>query len=155
METLVEALEREHREIDAGIEQYAAGLANGESRPEPMTRALTALRRHIYLEEEFLFPPLREAGMIAPVFVMVREHGQMWHRMDELDQQLATGSTDAPVQDGCRELIAQLQAHNPKEEQILYPQADTVLQGEAGDALKAFLGTGHLPDGWVCEGARS
>ena len=153
-ESLAEALEREHREIDEGIEEFAAGLPTGEIRTEPMSRAMAALRRHIYLEEEFLFPPLRTAGLIAPVFVMVREHGEMWRVLDEIDEQLAAGGPSGELLDACRALTGQLQAHNPKEEQILYPQADTVLAGPASDELHAFLISGTTPVDWVCEGAR-
>jgi iron-sulfur cluster repair protein YtfE (RIC family) len=150
MGTLAEALELEHREIDAGIERFV----DGSGRADSLTRAGAALRRHIYLEEEFLFPPLRDAGLMAPVFVMVREHGQMWRTLDGLDGQLAGGVADPAVRDACAELVAQLQAHNPKEEQILYPQADAVLGAEAGGQLAAFLESGAMPEGWVCEGAR-
>jgi iron-sulfur cluster repair protein YtfE (RIC family) len=148
MGTLADALEQEHREIDAGIDEFAGGSGDTAS----LVRAAAALRRHIYLEEEFLFPPLRTAGgLMAPVFVMVREHGEMWHTLDGLDGKLAAGTLTG---DDCTELVAQLQAHNPKEEQILYPQADAVLTAEASGELAEFMRSGTMPDGWVCEGAR-
>ncbi|MEO6996601.1 MAG: hemerythrin domain-containing protein, partial [Terracoccus sp.] len=58
-ESLTALLEREHHEIDAGIEAFLEGLAQNEIRDQELTRSVGALRRHIYLEEEFLFPPLR------------------------------------------------------------------------------------------------
>lgn len=76
-ETLASVLEREHREIDEGIVAYESRLAAGVDEPALLHRAMDALRRHIYLEEEFLFPPLRAVGMVAPVFVMLREHGEI------------------------------------------------------------------------------
>ena len=48
-ESLAEELEREHREIDECIRAFTA--APGDR--EPLTHAIRALRRHIYLEEEF------------------------------------------------------------------------------------------------------
>src|SRR3546814_387339 len=84
-ETLGAALEREHREIDGGIEEFTANPAPGREQAEPLVRAMAGLRRHIYLEEEFLFPPLREAGMMMPIFVMLREHGELWNTMDAVD----------------------------------------------------------------------
>jgi regulator of cell morphogenesis and NO signaling len=69
--TLGSALEREHREIDGGIEKFAAGLEAGGMDTEPLLQAMAGLRRHIYLEEEFLFPPLRANGMMMPIFVML------------------------------------------------------------------------------------
>jgi iron-sulfur cluster repair protein YtfE (RIC family) len=151
IDSLAAALEREHHDIDDEIEVFAARLATGEIDAEPLRRASAALRRHIYLEEAFLFPPLREAGMMAPVFVMLREHGELWRTLDAIDVELALDPDPAALQKLCRELVVQLQHHNPKEEQILYPQADQVLHAEAGSHLKAFIESGELPEGWVCE----
>lgn len=47
------------------------------------------LRRYIYLEEAFVFPPIRKAGMIMPIFVMTREHGELWRTTDFLADLLA------------------------------------------------------------------
>lgn len=153
VETVAEALEREHKEIDESIEAYTAALAAGdEPDPEPLVRAVAALRRHIFLEEEFLFPPMREANLAMPVFVMVREHGQMWKVMDALDAAL-TGGEAGPttVADLLRELTEGLQAHNPKEEQILYPQAGQILNQAATAELQDLIKSGETPKGWVCE----
>lgn len=148
-ETLAAALEREHREIDAGVEAF---LAEGGARGS-LTEALQALRRHIYLEEEFLFPPLRGAGFFAPIFVMLREHGELWRTMAAIEQELAGDGAGVPAQ--CKLLLAQLEKHNSKEEPILYPHADDVLGAPASAELHSFLERGSLPDGWVCSGANA
>lgn len=148
--TLDLALEREHREIDGGIEAYLAELATGRNDPDPLQRSMSALRRHIYLEEEFLFPPLRAAGMMGPIFVMLREHGELWETMDAIDNLLADPASGADVAGPSRSLLAQLQSHNSKEEPILYAQADAVLPPEAAGRLSAFLENGTMPAGWVC-----
>ncbi|GAA0909048.1 hemerythrin domain-containing protein [Streptomyces thermoalcalitolerans] len=153
-ETVAEALEREHREIDEGIEEFVAGLAAGEPDPQPLARAVAALRRHIYLEEEFLFPPLREAGLVMPVFVMVREHGQIWKILDALDAELRDGAVAASAAGLLQELQDQLQAHNMKEEHVLYPRSEQVLTEETKAGLQELIDTGRTPEGWVCEGAR-
>lgn len=155
MESLAEALEREHREIDQGIETFASKLAAGESHPEPLTRAIHALRRHIYLEERFLFPALRETGLVAAVFVMLREHGQIWRTLDVLQLELRSGTAGASMLKLLRELAVQLQHHNLKEEKVLYPQADQILTASANAELTAIFDSGQLPEGWVCERAHS
>ena len=154
-DTLAAALLREHREIDEGIETFTSGRAKGPADSGPLTRAIAALRRHIYLEEEFLFPPLRGAGMIAPIFVMLREHGEMWKTLDALEEQLAKDDGAVSALPLCDQLVPQIQAHNAKEEPILYSQADAVLDDVAADQLRAFLDSGRMPQGWVCERARS
>ena len=147
------ALEREHREIDRGIEAFLAGPSAGQDVTAALAGALAALRRHIYLEEELLFPPLR-SRLMAPIFVMLREHGELWRTMDLIDAGLA-GPAARPVPSACTELLAQLQAHNGKEEPIVYPQADATLTAEATAELRTFLESGRIPAGWVCHGARS
>jgi hemerythrin-like domain-containing protein len=154
---LPEALTREHREIDAGIETFVAGLDRGVVDPQPLLGAFDALRRHIYLEEEILFPPIRAAGLTMPLMVMLREHGALWELMDALTDLVgASGSggtdlADERVLATCRELLAQLDQHNSKEEPIIYPHAETDLTDEAAAGLAEFLRTGSTPDGWVCE----
>ena len=147
-ESLAAALEREHREIDDAIAAFSASPADTRA----LTRAVGALRRHIYLEEEFLFPLLGEAepALRAPVFVMLREHAQIWAVLDELERAPGGSASQAL----CRQLASQLLHHNLKEEQVLYPRADDTLPPAAGSRLRAFLGSGELPEGWVCVKAR-
>lgn len=147
--SLGEALEREHREIDRAIESFLAGDREGPGRAESLREAMVALRRHIYLEEEFLFPPMDEAGFVAPIFVMLREHGELWRTMAEIERDLDGGVPD-PLSEQCRWLLAQLEKHNAKEEPILYPHADAVLGAPASAELKTFLANGRMPDGWAC-----
>lgn len=150
METgsLAAALEREHHEIDQGIAAFTA--APGD--PRPLIRAIRALRRHIYLEEEFLFPLLGEAepGLRAPVFVMLREHAEIWATLEALEREPAPGTALVLF----RQLTVRLLHHNLKEERVLYPRADDVLPPAAAGRLRAFLSTGELPEGWVCVKAR-
>lgn len=144
--SLAAALEREHHEIDAGF----AAFTSAPWDLRPLGHAIGALRRHIYLEEEFLFPLLREAepGLAPPVFVMLREHAQIWGTLDALERELASGTGTALA---LRKRLAVLCLHhNLKEETILYPRADQALPGAAADRLRAFIGSGELPEGWIC-----
>lgn len=151
--TLGEALEREHREIDGGIETYTTQLTAGDNNTDPLVSAMEGLRRHIYLEEEFLFPPLREGGMTMPIFVMLREHGELWNSMDGVQTMLDGAADTDTVLDACRELLSQLDKHNAKEEPIIYTKADSILTGTANAQLLAFLDAGRMPEGWVCSAA--
>lgn len=150
-ESLAAALEREHRGIDDGIERYSAAHRDRE----PLQAAIVALRRHIYVEEELLFPALQAEGgdgLAAPIFVMLREHAQIWQTLDTLERELDAGTSDGLQR--CHQLLVQLQHHNMKEERILYPEADRTLSGTAAARLTEIMATGQLPDGWVCAKAR-
>jgi regulator of cell morphogenesis and NO signaling len=155
METLGAALEREHREIDRAIEAFLAGGGEGGDRVESLRQALEALRRHIYLEEAFLFPPMQEAGFVAPIFVMLREHGELWQTMEAIERALADEEAEPVLPGECKWLLSQLDKHNAKEEPILYPHADSVLGAPASEELVAFLEHGHMPGGWVCARAQA
>ncbi|GJO38526.1 hemerythrin [Mycobacterium marinum] len=150
---LSSALKREHREIDSGIEVFLEKLDCGSVQSELLTPALEALRRHIYLEEVFLFPPIREAGMVMPIFVMLREHGELWRTMDTLVDLLAEGKDRQRLADTCDQVMEQLHQHNSKEEPIIYPHADTDLPLQISAELTRFIQTGRTPDGWVCQHA--
>lgn len=151
--TLSHALEKEHRDIDSGIEEYTAALRRGDTNPAPLHRAMHALRRHIYLEEEILFPPLKAAGMTMPIFVMIREHGELWNTMNHLETQLDSNTNTDQLTNTCRELLAKLDNHNTKEEPIIYPHADTGLDEDTAKKLAHFLNSGDMPDGWQPEKA--
>ena len=147
------ALEREHREIDQGIEAFTSGRAEGDGQVESLTRAMQALRRHIYLEEELLFPSMSSA-LAIPMSVMLREHGEIWRTLDALEGQLGEGGVTASLLEDCSQLVSQLDAHNSKEEPIFYTQADASLATSESAHLRSFLDSGRMPDGWRCQEAR-
>lgn len=155
VQTLAEALEREHREIDAGLEAFMRNPALGE---EPLVRALDALRRHIYLEEEFLFPPLRRSNLIASIMVMIREHAEIWgtiehieaHCLGFLEGKRLERATLWPAH-----LLEQLEHHNSKEEPVIYACLEERLDRDVAEKVQALLVSGELPSGWTCQGMRT
>lgn len=160
---LATALLHEHHDIDAGIEEFtarAASAAEGSLAEwvEPLLRAMTALRRHIYLEEVIVFPRLRTGPLMMAIMVMIREHGELWRAMDALDSRLAAPVAEAEDREAltaaCRDMLSLLDEHNMKEEPVIYPHIDGDLDGPTQRQLSAFLAEGEMPEGWVCEGAR-
>ncbi|OIH84932.1 hypothetical protein BLJ79_06890 [Arthrobacter sp. UCD-GKA] len=152
-QTLGAALEAEHREIDGGIEAYLAATGTAQDQSETLMRSLAGLRRHIYLEEEFLFPPMKRRGLMGPIFAMEREHGQLWNTMAEIDSLIE--HEDAPgTRTACAELLGLLDKHNAMEEKVIYAQADELLDETASSALGDFLGSGAFPEDWSPRSAR-
>lgn len=148
-------LEQEHRAIDRGIEAFASGLAATEApRTAVLADALDELRRHIFLEEALLFPPLQEAGLVPPLVVMRREHGEIWASMDALAECVAPGADPGSLRQVLDRLRAQLDTHNAKEEAVVYPAADHALSAAAQDDLGSQLESLRMPSQWVCEAAR-
>src|SRR5699024_8897251 len=159
--SLAEALTSEHHEIDAGIESFIAQSrtdAPVRDWAQPLLDAMTALRRHIYLEEAIVFPRIRSGALMMPVMVMLREHGALWQAMDQLEDQLASPGVDedptrSAVVAACHRMLELLEKHNSKEEPIIYPHLDTQLDAGAQEQLRTLLREGRMPDGWVCERA--
>ena len=139
------ALEREHQEVDAGLAYF---VAHGIAGAPQLRTALAALRRHIFVEEECLFPMLHDPALRMPLFVMHTEHRDLWRTMDEIDAALdGEGSSDRLPALG-RTLLAQLDRHNSKEEPIIYAHAATSLPAEAAASLSETIATVRVPAGW-------
>lgn len=143
------ALEREHQLIDAGLEAFLIDLRDGRVDAVGLSAALEGLRKHIYLEERILFPPIRQADMAMPVAVMMTEHGEIWRTMDALVGLLPDGDT-AALMAVSRLLLDQLAVHNSKEEQVIYRAADSRLEPHHVAAVTEFIESGLLPDSWEC-----
>ena len=152
-ETLSVALEREHHEIDEGLAAFIHKASEGDIDSRLLRAAFDKLRRHIYLEEALLFPSLRAAGLLGPVLVMLREHGEIWREMDAVQAQDRDGVPHDDLVAATERLLEDLARHNAKEEPILYPQADLVVDGAQQDEVRQFIESGRMPDGWVAEQA--
>ncbi len=89
-----------------------------------------AMRRHLTMEEEVLFPAFEEAtGMTAgPTQVMRMEHEQM---RGLLSQMAAAAESDlGKLVDLGDTLMMVIQQHNAKEEGMLYPMAAESLRSQ-------------------------
>ena len=135
-------LANQHRQIDTGIK----GIVDGGGDAAALASSLALLRLHLYVEEAILFPPLVKSGLTMPVFVMKREHGQMWPLLTSLSTACAAATPVAELHERARQLFQLLQIHNTKEEQIVYAAADRLDDA----ALAAAIGHANAPEGWVC-----
>lgn len=149
---LTEAFEDEHHRIDTGIADFVDSVESGRPDAEALYVALEDLRRHIYLEEDHLFPPVRSGALTAALMVMVHEHGVIWRLMDAAEDAVAADPVAAAAH--CRQLLTVLADHNMKEEPVVYPEADRTLLGPEAAELLDLLETETLPGGWICEALR-
>lgn len=148
MTTPTETLRAEHRIILRALdvlESAAERLAGGRALPPGWWEALLewlrafADRNHHAKEERCLFPAMIEAGMTAeggPIAVMLEEHT----RGRALVQAMAMGEpkTRASV---ARLYVELLRGHIDKENGIVFPLADAVLDDRAQRELgRAFDG---------------
>lgn len=100
------------------------------------------LQRHIVWEESILFPLFeRKTGQTGPTDVMRAEHRRIGDRLEAIHQKvkLQDPDSDAPEAD----LLALLDAHNQKEENVLYPAIDRLTSDE--EKAAAFRAMDEVP----------
>lgn len=94
------------------------------------------LRRHLAMEEDVLFPAFdQSSGMhgMGPTAMMRIEHTQMRGLLD----QMARSATAREVTNLGDTLLMVIQQHNAKEEGMLYPMAEQMLDWSALEPLLA------------------
>lgn len=146
---MVTALEAEHELTDRQLADYIE--TDGPRDRQSLLDAIAGLRRHIFLEEECLFPALQDAepDLTIAVLAMLRQHAQMWQQMAEIVIELRLDGPDSPaVIAGCRRLVVALMHHNGNEERLLYSRLPTLLTGETRERVRGQLDGAELPTNW-------
>ncbi len=137
-ETIVQTMTEDHRRCDRLLARVESA-AEGGSRDEVATSArefIAAMEQHFQLEESSLFPALESAAPFSagPAGVMRMEHRQMRQLLEELEAAVAAGDVQECL--GVLETLhLAAQQHNAKEEAILYPMADQLLDPSVAQGL--------------------
>lgn len=121
----------DHRACDTQWAQVEQAVEAGDdaAAQAAWTTFDTAMRRHFDMEEHVLFPRIETAygAGFGPVRVMRGEHQQMRGLLDQMGHLAQTGDLEGLVDQGDT-LLMLIQQHNVKEETMLYPIADRVIQ---------------------------
>lgn len=102
-----------------------------------------AIERHMNVEETILFPKFEDktGERFGPTEVMRREHEMMRDLLTKMDAALAQQQAAQYI--GLSEtLLVLLQQHNIKEENILYPMIEQILEPEREAVLAELRATG-------------
>lgn len=105
-------------------------------------RFLAAMRRHLAREEKILFPVFeaRTANSMGPTRVMRMQHDQMRRLLEDMGRTVED-------RDHCRYLTlaetlsSLMQRHNEKEEDLLFPMFDRMLDEECEELIGAMQAT--------------
>jgi hemerythrin-like domain-containing protein len=131
--SLIQFFTQDHRSCDElWITVEAAADANdADLLKEAAQKFDQALRHHLSMEEDTLFPAFEKAtGMTGgPTQVMRMEHEQMRNLLEQMEEALTQGNSQELLDlgDTLLMLIAQ---HNSKEEGMLYPMVERALGGQ-------------------------
>jgi len=151
-----EILMEEHRVIErvlAALETAASRLRSGEEiSPAIFLQAAEFIKGfadgcHHKKEEGVLFPAMEAAGVPGeggPIGVMLAEHQEGRHltsAMRAAAERLAAGDVDARAELGRSALsyVALLRQHIAKEDSVLFPMAEHVLQGSAQSEVSGAI----------------
>jgi iron-sulfur cluster repair protein YtfE (RIC family) len=142
METITDVLTQDHRYADDLFATAARSADQGVWHECKQQLALfrAALESHMKIEEDVLFPAFEQAtgSKAGPTAVMRHEHRQMLTLLDDI-------ATAADAEDQTKfEALAQsfltvLNMHSAKEENVLYPMCDTVVDTLDGPGLRQTL----------------
>ena len=140
-QSLTQVLHDEHQQCDQALAQAeeAALAGNLEQTREPVQICLRENRKHFRIEEELLFPAFEEVtGQTGgPTHVMRMEHEQMRGLLNQMEKALEEGRLE-DIGKISETLMILMQQHNLKEENILYPMMDQVLQEQRENLIKGL-----------------
>ncbi|HYC43602.1 MAG TPA: hemerythrin domain-containing protein [Noviherbaspirillum sp.] len=145
METISRHMGTDHKRCDDFFAQAETAVAatlwtNAEL---ALNAFCEALEQHFAMEEQVLFPEFEEAvgSREGPTAVMRMEHRQMREILADLNDCIAKRDADGFL--GYSETLNTLmQQHNMKEEGILYPMTDRVLNGRQESIIGAMREVG-------------
>jgi hemerythrin-like domain-containing protein len=142
MTTITAALTAEHRQGDRffAAAMQAAEQADWLACHRQFDLFLQALKRHMKIEEEMLFPAFERATGVhdGPTSVMRREHQEMLAMLGEIATAIAARST-VDIRAAMQSFAGRMAAHSAKEERVLYPMCDEMLPDLNGEKLQELI----------------
>lgn len=117
-------------------------------------RAADALRQHMFLEEELLFPPA-ERDIPGPIADLLDQHGRITDALDATRALLNGGADSARLQAAVRTFLSMLMIHSTVEDLGAYPEITAILGFERTQALIRKGEMTAPPAGWTCRAHRT
>jgi iron-sulfur cluster repair protein YtfE (RIC family) len=127
--TVSELLELDHRRLDRLLGQAIESVAGGawDQAWDAFAVFDEGIEKHIRLEEQFLFPAFEDAngGFAGPTEVMRAEHAEILRSAGTISSRIRAKRDCLEELDSLTRLLS---AHNLKEEQVLYPATERILE---------------------------
>jgi len=137
----------DHERLDRLLAEFQNSKRSNFARAAEAFRDFSVgLKRHIQWEEEVLFSAFEtddESRTSGPTVVMRSEHRKIEEALQRVEECVRDGNIDCDEAEAC--LLEILQAHNFKEERVVYPIVDRMLPATAKETLlhriRAFAST--------------
>lgn len=147
MSTPGQRMAHDHHFLDDKFNAFADAARQGRLARFQLDDGIRRLRHHFWVEEEFVFSALAHSHP-GPVMVMLREHGEIWDHLDELEDIVAHDEPDLELALTVFQALQQrLDQHGVTEDGVLYSVADDVLGPEHSDRVLNALAS-EMPSDW-------
>lgn len=123
---------RDHQALLTLFHRWSPRASARRRRALALSAAL-ALEVHAQVEEEILYPALREVGPSEFLLGAVDDHSRMRALVARLRQQSAGGATVGDEADVFMALMREVMHHMAEEETRFLPEVERVLQGRLGE----------------------
>ncbi len=123
---------RDHQALLTLFHRWSPKASARRRRALALSAAL-ALEVHAQVEEEILYPALREVGPSEFLLGAVEDHSRMRALIARLRQQPAGGATVGDEADVFMDLMREVMHHMAEEETRFLPEVERVLQGRLGE----------------------
>ena len=138
MGIITQTLSREHARCDNLFAELESLVSRGEwdQVVEGFDRFINAMESHFVDEEGILFPAFeqRTGHAMGPTRIMRMEHSQMRQLFTAMRASVVQRNSDLFLSQS-ETLLMLMRQHNAKEEQMLYPMSDQVLELDAESIL--------------------
>ncbi len=141
-------LERDHEAETKRIKSILKLAENGKFVPDSFELFQQNLKKHIYIEEQFVFPSLLEGDpdLRGPLAGLEMEHASLWMLMDRIESEILDSNfTKTPKY--LDEILRILTVHNDLESRNIYPRIV--------DDSSLLIDEIVRPEGWVCKRYRN
>lgn len=144
------SLINDHREVDNNLGKLTELISKGELDPELFKQISDSLKRHIYIEEEEIFPSLSQddSDLRQRIQGLEMEHASIWMLLDRVGKEISVREIEISPK-YIEEIISILKVHNIQEEEKVYPMI-----GTNGKFSKAQIHDYKIPEGWICHRLR-
>jgi hemerythrin superfamily protein len=133
----IQLIRRDHRTIEQLFKTFERA-ADVEQRRRAAREIIRELSLHAGIEEQILYPALRNAGFESEVLDALEEHHAAKVTLAELDAMSASGERFVPKM---KVLIANVRLHIEEEERELLPALERALEADERQELGAALET--------------
>ncbi|MCL4342542.1 MAG: hemerythrin domain-containing protein [Candidatus Thermoplasmatota archaeon] len=142
-----ESLERDHDLEHGKLVEARISMIRGQLDKDSFLEFVNNIRRHIYIEEEIIFPDLigLDSNLKGPISGLEMEHASLWMLMDRILEETASGEVRKSPKylDEMERILA---VHNAVESTNIYPKIK--------DERVPNLEQAALPEGWICRRLR-